>query len=189
MSGEKQKMPSYLVISAVGPDRPGIVEEVSRTLVQHGANVEGSRMARLGGEFALIMLVSAPAEKLEPLSERLKEMSSESLVIFSRPTQAEGAGSFAGYIPCQLSVCGADHEGIIQKVAHFLTREGINIAELESDVDNAPVTGVELFSMRALIQVPPEVSTQKLRSSLMEIGEELGVDVEVKVRSDQKETD
>ena len=179
-------MPAYLVISAVGSDRPGIVEEVSRALLRYGGSVEGSRMARLGGEFALIMLVSVPVENRDPLTAHLKEMSSESLLIFSRLTRTEGPGKFAGYTPCELSVCGADHEGIVQRVAHLLTQQGINIAELESDVDNAPVTGTKLFSMKALIQVPPDLPTQKLRSSLMEIGEELGVDVEVKVAIERK---
>lgn len=174
-------MPAYLVISAMGSDRPGIVEQLSSAVLKHGANVEGSRMARLGGEFAVIMLVSAPAGNLDPLSSHLRQMSSDSLLIVSKPTRMKGPGVFAGYAPCELSVRGADHEGIIQSVAHSLTSQGINIVELRSDVDNAPVTGASLFSMRAVLQVPPQLPTQKLRSGLAELGERLGVDVEVKV--------
>ena len=54
----------YLVLTAVGTDRPGIVAELTALLAERGANVADSRMAVLGGEFALMMLVSAPAARL-----------------------------------------------------------------------------------------------------------------------------
>lgn len=174
-------MPGYLMISAMGFDRPGIVEQLSNAVLKYDANVEESRMARLGGEFAVIMLVSAPAKNMTPLSAHLKQMSSDSLLIVTRATKMKGAGVFEGYALYELSVGGADHEGIIQSVARFLTSQGINIAELQSDVDNAPVTGTRLFSMRALIQVLPDLHAPGLRSSLVELGKELGVDIEMRV--------
>ncbi len=48
---------SYLVLTAVGPDRPGLVSEISSLVLAAGANLEDSRMAILGGEFALLVLV------------------------------------------------------------------------------------------------------------------------------------
>ena len=137
-------------------------------------------MARLGGEFAMIVLVSAPARNVEALSSYLSQMTSESLMIVSRMTEAR-TRAVEGYIPYQLSVRGADHEGIIQSVAHYLAAEGINIAELRSEVDQAPMTGAKLFSMQALIQVPPRLTLQFLRSGLLGVSEKEGVDIEVKI--------
>ena len=48
----------YQVLTAVGRDRPGLVEKISSLLLGAGANLEDSRMAILGGEFALILLFS-----------------------------------------------------------------------------------------------------------------------------------
>ena len=45
----------YLVVTTVGPDRRGMVEKITDVMVNHQANIEESRMARLGGEFAVIM--------------------------------------------------------------------------------------------------------------------------------------
>ena len=53
-------MPNQIVFTLSGPDRVGIVEEVTRVMVDVGANVETSRMARLGGEFAIIMMAALP---------------------------------------------------------------------------------------------------------------------------------
>src|SRR3989338_8612797 len=51
-------MKKFLVISAIGKDRPGIVNELSKVIVDNGCNIEDSRMTVLGGEFALIVLIS-----------------------------------------------------------------------------------------------------------------------------------
>ncbi len=55
----------YLVLTAVGPDRPGLVNDLSSLIAAAGANLEDSRMAILGGEFAVILLISASADALE----------------------------------------------------------------------------------------------------------------------------
>lgn len=69
---------TYLVLTAVGPDRPGLVSEIASAIHRAGANLEDSRMAILGGEFALLLMVSGPeaaaatVEKAAgPLGERL----------------------------------------------------------------------------------------------------------------------
>ena len=46
-----------LIISAVGADRHGIVSELTGIITNHGGNIEESRMARMGSDFTIIMLV------------------------------------------------------------------------------------------------------------------------------------
>ena len=47
----------YVVLTAVGPDRPGLVNALASLIRDAGANIEDSRMAILGGEFAVILLI------------------------------------------------------------------------------------------------------------------------------------
>ncbi len=54
----------FLVLSALGPDRPGLVAEITEYLTKRGANVEDSRMAVLGGEFGVLVLVSGAPEEV-----------------------------------------------------------------------------------------------------------------------------
>ena len=46
-------MSQKLVITALGADRPGIVNELSEALYARQLNIEDSRMSVLGGEFAI----------------------------------------------------------------------------------------------------------------------------------------
>ncbi|MCZ6710963.1 MAG: glycine cleavage system protein R, partial [Gammaproteobacteria bacterium] len=46
------------VISAIGRDRPGIVNELSQAVLDLDLSIEDSRMTVLGGEFAVLMSVT-----------------------------------------------------------------------------------------------------------------------------------
>src|SRR6266481_3460631 len=50
----------HVAVTAVGADRPGIVAAVSRVLYDIGGNIEDSRMAILGGHFAMVLIVALP---------------------------------------------------------------------------------------------------------------------------------
>jgi glycine cleavage system transcriptional repressor len=171
-------MLSHLVLTVNAPDRPGIVRRLTEGIVRQGGNIEEARMARLGGEFAAILLVAVPETNRTALEAELVGLERENLRVTIRPTTA-AAEAFRGYVPYQLELSGADNQGILHEVADFLAGEGINIDSLDTEVTNAPITGVALFSMRAELQAPPTTSFGELRRKLEEIADELGVDIEV----------
>jgi glycine cleavage system transcriptional repressor len=86
---------------------------------------------------------------------------------------------FQGFVPYEISVIGADHEGIVNSVARYLASEQINVEEMDTRVTNAPNTGTPLFSMTARVQAPPGLSLSQLRSKLADVGDELDVDIDV----------
>src|SRR4051812_38699482 len=75
----KNTMKTQLLVTLFGEDKPGIVARVTELFVANGANLEESRMAILGGEFAAIMLVSIEADKVEALKSKLEKLSSEGI--------------------------------------------------------------------------------------------------------------
>lgn len=171
-------MKKYLVVTAYGTDRPGIVESVTSVLLQCGGNVEESRMVRLGGEFAAIILISLPVSQMAQIRSHLDELKSRGLQITIKETTADSE-TYRDFLLYRVTVEGADHEGIIHGISHYLSERGINIGELESSVVNAPMSGDPLFSMRARVQVPPTLSAKELKEELLEIGANYGVDIEI----------
>ena len=172
---------TYLVVTTIGPDKRGTVEKITGIMVNHQANIEQSRMARLGGEFAVIMLVSISAEIMAKLLVELDRLKEDGLTVITRQTDLSRLRRFEGYVPYEIAVTGADHEGIVYNVAHYLAMERINVETMETNITKAPHTGTPLFSMYATMQVPPELTLGKLRQKLAELGNELGVDIEVKL--------
>lgn len=176
-------MKSQLLVTATGADRPGIVARLTEVFVKHGANLEESRMALLGGEFAAIILVSVPEDKIAPLNHELAGLKQEEITVSTKSTQPVSAERFKGYVPCELTVSGADHEGIVHTVSSYLRDHSINIQLMESDVVPAPVTGTPLFCMKATVQVPPSLALSELRRRLTEIGDKQSVEIELRMAS------
>jgi len=171
----------YLVVTAVGHDRRGTVEMITDVVVNHSANIEESRMARLGGEFAVLMMLSLTEENVDPLTQNLNDLNDKGLMVISRRTDLSRIDKFQGFVPYEISVIGADHEGIVNSVARYLASEQINVEEMDTRVTNAPNTGTPLFSMTAKVQAPPGLSLSQLRSKLADVGDELDVDIEITV--------
>jgi len=51
-------MTAHFVFTLAGPDRIGIVDHVTEKVLQKNGNIEESRMARLGGDFTMIVMIS-----------------------------------------------------------------------------------------------------------------------------------
>lgn len=171
----------YLVVTTVGPDKRGIVEKITEVVLSYGANIEESRMARLGGEFAVIMLLSLAGEKEDDLLAGLDTLHELGLTVVSRPTNLSRLEKFKGFVPYEISVVGADHEGIVHRVAHYLATEQIQVESMETRTTRAPTTGTPIFSMQAVVQAPPHLTLPQLRNKLHDLADELGVDIEAKL--------
>jgi glycine cleavage system transcriptional repressor len=172
-------MQRNLVLTLTGPDRIGIVENVTGLLVARGGNVEVSRMARLGGEFAILMLVSIPAERVAGLETDLESLSAHGYKVTTTLVQQTHAEAHPGWLPYRIEVHGADHEGIIQEVARYLSQRGINIESMDSETTPAPISGVPLFTMTAEVAVPPDLAGQDWEAGLEDLSSHLNLEIRV----------
>ncbi len=171
-------MRANIVLTLTGTDRIGMVEFVTGILLPHGGNVENSRMARLGGEFAMLMLVSFPAENQEALQRDLESLVTQGYKVTVSLTRTVSGGIYPGWLPFQIEVRGADHEGIIHEVARYLSERGIHIEFMETGVTWAPISGAPLFTMTAQVAVPPTVGIG-WEDALHNLGELLMVEIRV----------
>jgi glycine cleavage system transcriptional repressor len=143
-------------LAAVGGDRPGIVAEIARVLLEHELNIEDSQMAILRGRFCmLLILAGADGVREEPLRAAIERVGRElgldavALSALGEPAGAAQAGSQAAgadapslaqsgqalYGPsCIITVYGADHPGIVHAVAAKLASAQINITDLQTQL-------------------------------------------------------
>jgi glycine cleavage system transcriptional repressor len=178
-------MRKQLVLTASGRDRVGIVDEMTELLLQWEGNVESSRMVRLGGDFAMLMFVTAPEEKIEGLRAALAEVHYAKYDVHTRLSEVEAVEESAA-IPCAITVLGADHVGIIHQVARYLSEQGINMETMTTEVVAAPMSGTPLFTMSSVVRVPPQLEIADLQEALAFIADELGVEAKVFPHVDQK---
>jgi glycine cleavage system transcriptional repressor len=165
----------YVVLTAVGPDRPGLVNQLSSLIRDAGASIEDSRMAILGGEFAMILLISGPAGAIERAKE-LGVQVEDDLGLRCILKETSPAHPPSDYLLYRIEVSGADRPGIVQAVAAILANSGINVATLESHLSYAPFSATPMFMLEATLQVPSKTALSDLRSELTATCEEENLD-------------
>lgn len=171
--------PVFAVFTAIGPDRVGIVDDVSGLVVAHGGNIEESKMAVLGGEFAAVMLVSIPQERMGLFDHALPTRQQElGLRLELKPTRKQKA--MASGRPYLLETVSLDTPGIVHAVTAVIKAHGINIEELETSTQPAPWTGAPMFQMRATLILGPEVSVSRLKTDLSQLAAEHDLDINLK---------
>src|SRR5688500_7170499 len=172
---------TQLIITAVGPDRPGIVGELTADLHAAGGNILDSRMVNLRGEFAMMILLEAADDAAGKLSNELPAHGDRiGLRLSVTPQHARAGGARpADGIPYRLKTYSMDQPGILARLTAVLRAMGVNIEELEARQDSAPFAGSPLFSTEMRITVPRGVPLAQLRRELENVGNELNCDVDL----------
>lgn len=168
-------------LSAIGRDRPGIVAGVSAALLQHGANIEDSRMAILGGHFMMMLIVSTPPEadvaaldsELEETRARLglgaltlEEVGDEHVAARPEPSHV-------------VTVYGADHPGIVHSVASALAAADVNVLDVATHLveeEGSP----PLYVMMMEVAVPARRDPAQVEAELRAIAEREHLDLSMR---------
>jgi glycine cleavage system transcriptional repressor len=173
-------MSKNLVLTLTGHDKVGLVDHVASLLVKRHGNIEASRMAHLGGEFAMLMLIAVPDKELANLDADFSELRAEGYQIALVKTK-DDSKKHAGWIPYQIEVSGADHEGILHKVSHYLASLNINIENMDASTSPAPMSGASLFTLKGVVLVPPKLRFHDWSDTLEEVCDQLNVNVKIEM--------
>jgi glycine cleavage system regulatory protein len=168
-------MTANLVLTLIGPDRPGLVEAVAETVAAQGGNWLESRMAHLAGKFAGILRVEIPSDRVEALSRALATLEERGLRILAEPSAVRAAEG--RYNLMDLELLGLDRPGLVREISRLLAQLSINVEELTTDRSSAPMSGELLFRARARVQVPAGLDVGTLRSSLERLASDLMVEI------------
>ena len=168
-------MSQLIVISAVGKDRTGIVQDLSKVILSCGGNIEESRMTTLGSEFAMLLLVSGNWATLNKLEQGLNKLGDgKDLTVSIRQTDAKMASG--DRMPYAVDIVSLDQQGIVFNLANFFATHDIEIADVATRSYAAAHTGSPMFSVQMAINVPSTVHIAQLREEFMEICDRLNLD-------------
>ena len=169
------KMSQLIVISAVGPDRTGVVQDLSKVILSCGGNIEESRMTTLGSEFAMLLLVSGNWATLNKLEQGLDKLAaSKGLSIAIRQTDAKSPAG--DRMPYAVDIVSLDQQGIVFNLANFFASKDIEIADVATRSYAAAHTGSPMFAVQMAINVPSSVHIAQLREEFLEICDRLNLD-------------
>jgi glycine cleavage system transcriptional repressor len=167
-----------LVLTAIGPDRPGIVGELTAHLHSSGGNILESRMVNLRGEFAMMILLECGEEAARRLTAELPQIG-ERMRLRVTVTPQSGREHPTVGLAFRLKTYSMDQPGIVARLTRVLRDNGVNIEELSARQESAAFAGSPLFLTEFRLTVPPTVALGKLRQELEAIGNELNCDVDL----------
>lgn len=167
---------AQLVLTVVGPDRAGLVSTLSSTVAEHDGNWLGSRMARLAGAFAGIVLVDVPDARQDDLRAALDSLTSQGLTVTATDTRQ---GEAPDQVVLKVRLLGHDHPGIVRQVTGTLARLGVTIDDMTTGLREAPMGDGVLFEAEVLCRITGATTDEDLRAELESIASELMVDISV----------
>lgn len=167
-------MTQHLVLSFIGDDKPGLVESLSEVIRRHHGNWLESHMAHLADKFAGILTLTVPADQQEALVLALRAFDQKGLKVIVETANAAPSNGHILY----LSVVGNDKPGIIQEVSQVLHTLMINVKELYSSCEPAPMSSEMLFKADMVLRAPDGLLLSDVEAALERIGSDLMIELD-----------
>lgn len=173
-------MRTYLIMTILGTDRPGLVNSLADTVTRHGGNWLECRMTRLAGQFAGIVRVECPQNSVDELLRELQSPSGDpghagitvqAVRESSEPPQPRRT--------LEVEVVGNDRPGIVRELTAAIASAGGNIEELTTNLESAPMSGHPMFRAKGTISISETVATQEITAAIEKLGGDLSVDVSI----------
>jgi glycine cleavage system transcriptional repressor len=186
-----KKMTNALIsvaLSTIGQDKPGLVSALTQALTTVQGNIADSTMTRLGGQFAMILLLELPTEAawlqfrqaLLGLEERLGLTFTN-----KRLPQAVLPAHLVAHNPAEkphrsylVSVAGRDKTGITFEVSTVLAGFEANITDLNAH--SIAGEGGMVYILVVEFDCPKSVPHQVLDAELQALGTRLSLEVRLR---------
>lgn len=160
-----------LIMTVLGNDRQGLVNQLAQTVADHGGNWLESRMARLAGQFAGVVRIQCPEGKVDALVATLNEAGLNIRVA------RESAAEYPTLRIIQIEVMGNDRPGIVRELTTAISQAGGNVEEFSTGLESAPMSGHPLFRATGSVSIGVDDSLETLQQAIEQLGEDLTVDL------------
>ena len=175
LSAQRVAPMSSLVLSIVGPDRTGLVSEVTQIVAGRGGNVTESHSFNIGPVYSMAMMVDVGADQHSELVAAVTAaVPSYAVSAHDGSADVEASSSFAAAV----EVSCADGVGLIAKVTEFIAESGLSLSKLSTKSEGAPHGGAQLFSLKGVMLSSGPVDEDKLAQGFRDLENEMGLAIE-----------
>jgi glycine cleavage system transcriptional repressor len=171
-----------LAVTAIGPDRPGVLAAISGVVTAHGADVADARASLLSGHVGLLLVVEAPDDLdigvvRRDLAQVAADLGIEVMAI--DPLTASAPRSDGPDATLVVTVTGIDHPGIVHSITHQLARSGVNVCDLQARRIKDPGDPAALYAMMLEVAPPSGMGPERIEELLRPVAGERELDITV----------
>ncbi len=175
-------MQTSFIVTFIGDDRPGLVEKLSAVIEKNQGNWHESKLSQLGGKFAGLILVSLPADGGPSLEADLGALAASGISVRVTPMESIASAQTPAPVPGRditLTVLGPDRRGIVREISAALAKRQINVLEMDTDVQSAPMSAEPIFHARIEAWIPEAARMDELQASLDEIADSMTLEIDL----------
>ncbi|WP_412971207.1 glycine cleavage system protein R [Glaciecola sp. MF2-115] len=162
-----------MVLTLIGKDKPGLVDEIAKCIIDSEGNWLKSSFCQLSGQFAGFIEVMIPQEKQNDLVHACHQLAHLHITLV--PSHAHEQSLNAKAI---IQVTGNDRRGIVSDITSVLKTFDINITEMTTNCESAPNWGSPLFTAKVTISVAKSMDLDKVKLAIEDITDDLMVEIE-----------
>jgi glycine cleavage system transcriptional repressor len=169
---------SSQVITLAGPDRVGIVADLSQAMTKIGANIEESRMTILGADFAILLRITIGANITAGMVQAQLQKIFHNFLVTARSTNMIHSISTPVRIR-NILLEGPDQPSIVSKLTSLFVKHNISVRDLDTDTSSAAFAGYKIFTLKTVVAIPTSVDIDRFYEDLTEFENNNGVEIEV----------
>ncbi|MBL1378532.1 glycine cleavage system protein R [Zobellella iuensis] len=163
-------MTHHLVVTAIGENRPGIVNEVARHVTDCGCNIVDSRLGIFGNEFTFILLLSGSWNQITRLETTLPLFGqSLALITMMKRTQVLSQPSYA--LSADVEMVLTDRPGIVNRCTQFFSDRGWDIQAMQSQTLSGDESGK--FQAHFQLNLPEQLADGEAEDTFDQLCREL----------------
>jgi len=167
-------MIQHFILTLIGEDKPGLLQKLAEVIKTNGGNWEESRLANLRGKFSGIVVVSIPGADASEFEASVRQLAEQGLSIRAHQTELSARPSIKTRM---LEVVANDRPDILREVTSVLSRLGVNVEELNTNCEPAPMSNELLFRAKAQISIPDGLGEEQIAEALEELADDLMVEL------------
>jgi len=168
-------MNQSLVMTVIGPDRPGILAKMAETIDGHGGSWLESRLARFAGHVAGVLRFDCHDNEHDELLEALHLLEKVENIEIKVVREVEVPERVTKKL--SFNILGNHRPGFMNQIATAIHKVGGNIEEHSSECDRCPQAGHILCRAMGTVAVVDEFEESALVEALEAIGSDLIVSV------------
>ena len=167
-----------IIITLFAKDRPGVIRELSDTVLANKGNWLESSLSRLCGQFTGIVHIEVAPENKSELLGALEKLAQTGInVTVQQYQEIDEQAESDSFEALQILVEANDRPGIVEEIATALADEDINIENMDTECESASMAGYNLFRAHMFLALPEGMTEDQLEQVLENVSDDLMVSV------------
>lgn len=177
---------TFVLLTATGKDRVGIVSDVSKAILEHGGNIAESRMMRMGGDFTIMMRFSCPSASVSAFAHEVTGIPNTKCYMHEVPKSTFSVSPTPQY-KAKFKLEGANEPGLIFKLSDLFRQHSLRIEQLSSETVSAPMGGTTLFVLDGIVECDTPVDEERLHNEVEQLANQLNMDITLSEASEAEQ--